>query len=452
MFCLPTCARWCLVRVAVVCVVAIVATGTVYAAPRAECPNIVLIVVDNLGYGDLSCYGSKVHQTPQIDRLAESGMRFTDFHTNGAVCSPTRAALLTGRYQQRCGVEHAIGFTRTEGMPLATTTVAELLGPAGYTCSVFGKWHLGHVERFGPIDQGFSQSRCSNNTPDYHSHVSRVGELDWHENQQRKDEPGYLTHLVTKHTCDFIESNREQPLFVFVSHLALHFPFQGPSDPPHRTVGKTWHDTKYGPLPKSEYHRAYRDMLAAVDQSVGQIVATLERLGLRQQTLILLLSDNGAYSWVGSNGPLRGQKGELFEGGHRVPLIASWPGRIKPGTVTDATAITMDIVPTVLSLTGTRKPDDLHLDGCDLSGVLLHGDELPNRTLFWRFNNIYTDTHAHAVRQGHWKYVVEGDERLLFNLNEDLAEQHNLLDRHPAVAEQFHRAYVRWINEVTGCR
>ncbi len=405
-------------------------------------PNIVLIMIDDLGYGDLGSYGNQRHRTPHLDRLAAQGLRFTDFHTNGAVCSPTRAALLTGQYQQRSGVESAIGFNLDDGMPLAKRTIAELLAPAGYVSGVFGKWHVGHVTRFGPNDQGFADSRCSNNSPDYHSHVSRDGNIDWFANQQLADEPGYLTDVVTRHTVRFIREQKDRPFFVFMSHIAVHFPFQGPRDPAQRTKGRKWDADKYGPLPKSEYPRAYREMLEAVDASVGEVVATLEQQGLRDRTLIFVTSDNGAYSWVGSNGPLRGQKGELFEGGHRVPAIANWPGRIAAARVTAATALTMDLAPTFLALAGARAPADARFDGMDLSGLLLRDRTLPERTLFWRTPD------AKAVRRGPWKLVIAGGKTGLFDLGRDLGEQRDLAAVEPQRVRDLQAELAAWEADV----
>ncbi|MFH5832991.1 sulfatase-like hydrolase/transferase [Halalkalibaculum sp. DA384] len=411
-------------------------------------PNIVLIVVDDLGYGDLGIYGNNIHETPNIDQLGREGMVFTDFHSNAPVCSPTRAALMTGQYQQRSGVEYAIGFNQDIGMPLEKLTVAELLNDAGYKNGVFGKWHLGHVRNYGPNDQGFNQSIVSNNTPDYHTHVSRVGKYDWFKNHERFKEPGYLTNLVTKHSLDFIQDNRKNPFFLFISHIAVHFPFQGPEDPPHRKLGQIWHETKYGPLPESQYRRAYRDMLEAVDKSVGQVVDKLDDLGLREDTLIFLTSDNGTYSWVGSNYPLRGQKGDLFEGGHRIPAIANWPGFVPGGVISDATSITMDLTPTFLSIAGVTPPEHLTFDGLDLSQVLLENKDISDRTLYWRFNNFYDNTKAYAVRDKGWKYLVDEEKRYLFNLNQDLTESNNLIKSYPDKAKHLEELYEEWLNTI----
>lgn len=423
-------------------------------------PNIVMIVVDDLGYGDLACYGSVLHHTPNIDALADGGIRFADFHTNGPVCSPTRAALITGQYQQRSGIESAIGFVKDEGVPLEKVTIAEVLEQAGYTSGVVGKWHLGWVGSYGPNDQGFDLSYCSNNSPDYHSHVSRNGQVDWYKDHELYKETGYLTELVTKHSRDFIEANQRNPFFLFVSHPAIHFPFQGPSDPPFRTEGKLWHgnerisgqvqpDSKYGPLPPEEYKRAYKDMLEAVDHSVGAIVKSIDELGLRDRTLIMVTSDNGAYSWVGSNGIYRGQKGDLFEGGHRVPAIFNWPGRIPKGTVSHATVLTMDLAPTFASIAQIEEAEVPPFDGFDISPALFEQELLPLRTLFWRFNNSYTTTHARAVRIGDWKYVLEQGETYLFNLNDDPGEQVNLAHTKQDMVEQMEQAYLSWEQDVT---
>lgn len=411
-------------------------------------PNIVLIVIDDLGYADLGIYGNKIHKTPNIDRLAKEGLMFTDFHSNGPVCSPTRAALMTGQYQQRTGIEHAIGFTRKEGMPLKKITIAEILAEKGYKSGVFGKWHLGHVELFGPNDQGFDESVTSNNTPDYHTHISRIGNYDWFINQKVEKEEGYLTDLVTKHSIRFIHKNKDQPFFLFVSHLAVHFPFQGPDDPPHRTEGNIWHETKYGPLPESQYRRAYKNMLEAVDESIGKIVLSLDEAKLRDNTLILIISDNGAYSWVGSNYPFRGQKGDLFEGGHRVPAITNWPGRIKAGGISDASTMTMDIAPTLVSIAGKKKLNDFLFDGIDLSPVLFSEEALPHRILFWRFNNPYDNTKAYAIRVGAWKYIEKEGENYLFNLNQDPTESNNLIDSYKNKASQLDKTYHEWLKNI----
>ncbi len=413
--------------------------GATTSVPR---PNIVLILVDDLGYADLGCYGSRTHRTPHIDRLAGQGLRFTDFHSNGAVCSPTRAALLTGCYPQRYGIEAAIGFVRDEGVPLEATLVSEVLRGAGYRSAVFGKWHVGHVAHFGPNAQGFDESACANNNPDYHSHVSRDGNVDWYRNGQLADEPGYLVDVVTRHATRFIAENRERPFFLYVPHLAGHFPYQGRGDPPHRTAGRTWDgEDRYGPLPKPERKRAYREMVEAVDDSVGQIVAALEAAGVRDRTLIFVTSDNGGYLSVSDHGGYRGEKGELFEGGHRVAAIAHWPGRIAPGTAAE-TAMTADLMPTFLAVAGVGATPGLGLDGVDLSAVLVRRAALPERPLFWR------DADERAVRLGPWKLHVTEQKIALFHLGRDPGESQDVAAEETGRVRDLSARLAAWEVEV----
>ena len=212
--------------------------------------------------------------------------------------------------------------------------------------------------------------------------------------------------------------------------------------------GKVQPDSKYGPLPPEKYQRAYRDMLEAVDASVGAIVEALGRLDLRRNTLIVVTSDNGAYSWVGSNGIYRGQKGDLFEGGHRVPAVFNWPGSISEGVVSDSTTMTMDLAPTFAALAGVEESDIKRFDGIDLSELLFGKAPAPVRTLFWRFNNSYTGTHARSVREGKWKYVLEKDVSYLFDLDKDPAEEQNLASDYPGRVRDMEDAFLTWEKKV----
>ena len=237
---------------------------------------------------------------------------------------------------------------------------------------------------------------------------------------------------------------------MFISHIAAHFPFQGPNDPAHRTKGKIWHDTKYGPLPESQYRRAYKDMIESVDESIGRVIEALDIHKIRNETLIFITSDNGAYSWVGSNYPFRGQKGELFEGGHRLPAIANWPGHIPTGTVTNTTVMTMDLAPTFLSLAGvdypTQKGDTF--DGIDISKILFENKNLNKRILYWHFKNPYTDTYSYAVRDGYWKFLMRNEKAHLYNLELDQTESVDLITYYPKVAEELEKSYQNWIKEI----
>jgi arylsulfatase A-like enzyme len=407
-------------------------------------PNIVLILLDDLGYGDLGAYGNDEAPTPQIDALARQGLRFSDFHSNASVCSPTRASLLTGRYPQRLGIEGTLKLAenRRGGLSLREVTLPEVLGPAGYATAIFGKWHLGYTLSFHPLRQGFGTFRgFLAGGIDYHSHVNRAGEVDWWHDEGREPEPGYTTDLLTDYTILFIEQHRERPFFVYLSYQAVHYPLQTRDDAPYRVAGRSYWRTRReggGGQPRV----AYREMLRALDEGVGRIVATLHRLGLGRRTLVFLTSDNGGDREVARHGPLRGFKATLFEGGHRVPAIAWWPGRIPAGSVASQTAMTMDLFPTVAGLAGATLPDGLRIDGVDLGPLLLEGRELPERTLFWRFAGGY------AVRRGGWKLIVTQRYRGLFDLAVDPGEGRNLAGSHSDRVARLAAEFARWEDDV----
>ncbi len=396
-------------------------------------PNIILIMADDLGYGDLGCYGNSSVRTPNLDSLAEGGLRFTDFHSNGAVCSPTRAALLTGRYQQRCGIDGV--FTarghRHTGMALDEVTFAEQLKAAGYATALFGKWHLGYPMALNPTKQGFDEFRgyVSGNV-DYHSHVDQQGYQDWWKNCELLPEKGYVTDLITKHGVRFIQENKNGPFCLYLAHEAPHYPYQGRTDEAHRRPGAS--GQVHGN--RKDRRGAYQEMIEAMDQGIGEVVATVNRLGLKRRTFIFFCSDNGATN-VGSNGLLRGGKGSLWEGGHRVPAIAYWPGKIRPGSVTGETALTMDLFATLITIGGATLPRDRPIDGVNLLPLLLEGKTLPERTSFWRYRG------QKAARKGQWKLLGRADELQLYNLAEDPAETRN-------VAASEHQRVKRLLKEL----
>lgn len=417
------------------------AMSSLQAAETNARPNFVVILADDLGYGDLSCYGNKKFLTPHLDQLADEGLKFTDFHSNGSVCSPTRAAFLTGRYQQRAGVPGVIyanpDVNRHHGLAVSEVTLADVLREAGYRTGVVGKWHLGYDPKFNPTHNGFDvfHGYVSGNV-DYHSHRDGTDIEDWWDGAEKKDEPGYSTHLITKHALEFIESNREQPFFLYIAHEAPHSPFQGPNDPPVRGPNAK--------KPRKDVANAYREMVTEMDKGIGEVVTTLDRLKLSENTLVFFFSDNGA-TREGSNGDLRGQKGTLWEGGHRVPAIARWPGKIKPGA-TDATACGFDLSPTIVSLAGARVPAGHQLDGIDLTTLLLDQRPLPDRTLVWSYGE------QKAVRDGDWKLLegVRGANGVgLFNLADDPSEQNNLAERHPGRVRSLREKFEQWQEDVS---
>ena len=416
--------------------------GSLHAAER---PNFVIIMADDLGYGDIGCYGSERIETPHIDRLAAEGMRFTDYHSSGAVCSPTRAGLMTGRYQQRAGIPAVIVAnptrpTHPHGIQDREITFAELLTDAGYETAIFGKWHLGYYKKYNPVRHGFAQFRgyISGNV-DFFSHVDQAGRLDWWRDDQIDDEPGYTTNLITKHSVAFIEVAKDKPFCLYVPYEPPHYPYQGPNDKPVRTIGqgRGKAETKQS---KEDVQRAYKEMVEEMDLGVGEIVATLKKRGIERNTLVMFFSDNGG-TRQGSNGPLRGQKGQVWEGGHRVPCVAWWPGRIKAGGRSNDLAITLDVMPTILAAADIDAPTDRKFDGADLLPLLTEGKSLGHRRLFWEHGN------SLAMRDGTWKAVINapGQKQAgLFNLAEDLGEQNDLAKQEPARLKEMTAAIKAW--------
>lgn len=416
-------------------------------------PNIVLIVADDLGYGDLGCYGNRNNRTPHIDRLATSGLRLTDFHSAGAMCTPTRAAMLTGLYQQRFGKEFEGALSgvrhREIGLPHQAVTIAELLKQQGYATACFGKWHLGYQPPWLPTNQGFDVFRgLGSGDGDHHTHIDRSGHPDWWHNNTVRMEPGYTAKLLTKYSLEFMEAHREEPFFLYVPHLAIHFPWQGPDDPPHREAGKSYHDDKWGIIPNPKNVKPHtKAMIEALDESVGKILTALRQWNLEQNTLIIFTSDNGGYlnygktfQRISSNGILRGQKGSLHEGGHRVPMIINWPGTIPPG-ISKATTHSIDLLPT-LALAAGMKRSQFQTDGCDLSSLWSSDGTWPTRTLFWRMGK------QRAVRSGPWKLYQNGESTELYHLQDDIEEKHNVVEKQPELVQRLTQELENWEENV----
>ncbi|WP_282135157.1 sulfatase [Seonamhaeicola maritimus] len=412
-------------------------------------PNIVLIMADDLGYGELSCYGSKKINTPNIDALAAGGMKLTDFHSNGPVCSPTRAALITGKYQQRTGVEGVITAKshREVGLSLEEITIAEALVKQGYHTGMFGKWHMGYAEEYNPIHQGFNEfvGFVSGNV-DYHSHVDQEGYLDWWKGNKVDDEKGYTTDLITNYGAEFIKRNNSEktgkPFFLYLSQEAPHYPIQGRHDKPVRKVGSGKFIRK---VPKDSVQTIYSEMIETMDEGIGQVIQTLKDEGLYENTIIVFCSDNGAAGSRGDNGVLRAAKASVYEGGHRVPGIISYPNKIKAGTVNGTTIMSMDFLPTFVDLAG-GKTDIENLDGISFKNMLVNEESLPERDLFWSFKG------RTAMRSGKWKLVTfikdEQEVAQLFDLEADLSEKNDLSDSAPERVKDMQDKIEKWKNDV----
>ncbi|NWK54300.1 sulfatase-like hydrolase/transferase [Verrucomicrobiaceae bacterium N1E253] len=407
----------------------------------ADKPNVILIMADDLGYADLSCYGSQLIETPVLDKLATGGVRCTDFHSNGAVCSPTRAALITGRYQQRSGVTGVITAKSHRHAGLATNewTVAEAMKSLGYRTAMFGKWHLGYQAKFNPVKQGFDEFRgfVSGNV-DYHRHIDQEGYADWWVQDELKDEPGYITDLISQHGVDFIKRNKDRPFFLMLTHGAPHYPLQGRKTPGHRVVGKP-----HGKQPRQVLENPqaiYKEMVEVMDEGIGKLVTELERLQIRKNTLIVFCSDNGP-ARSGSAGVLKGKKGSIWEGGHRVCGIFNWPEHLEQGQTCHQTMMTMDLFPTFVSLAGGKVEDKRELDGVDILPAL-QGKPLAPRTLFWSTGR------GVAVRQGDFKLVLDKKKVLLYNLKQDVGEQSDLSKTKPEQTQKLLSLLKDWKRDV----
>ena len=398
-------------------------------------------MADDLGYGGIGSYGNDSIATPHLDSLTRSGIQFTDFHANAPVCTPTRASLLTGNYPQRSGLEGVIyvkGETRRVGLDTAQLTLAELLQEKGYATGIVGKWHLGYQPEYNPVNHGFDTfyGYLSGNI-DYHSHYDNAGIYDWWHNLDTIQEVGYATDLITQHAIEFIQQHQKQPFFLYIAHEAPHVPFQGRDDPAYRFPDTTF--TYYGPV--KDRPATYREMVEVMDEGIGKVMQTLRETELEENTLVLFLSDNGALVEYGDNGNLSGHKSLLQEGGHRVPAVAYWKNQIKPG-ISSAALMSMDILPTLLNLTGTSAPEPVTFDGVDFSALLREGRSIAERPLFWRYRQ------QKAVRQGPWKLLITDADTALYHLEQDIREADNEYRQQPEVAAALRQLLNQWEADV----
>ena len=419
-------------------VLSVLATWTLGASAR---PNIVFILADDLGYGDLGCYGCEDIQTPNLDRLATEGVRFTDYYANGAVCTPTRAAFMTGRYQQRLGLEDAVTYQEMgRGLPEDGQTVADALRGAGYATGLVGKWHLGYDFERRPLQQGFdSFFGFLGGNHHYFQHMDRIGVPDLWLGNESVEREGYTTDLLTAEALAFLAKHREQPFFLYLAHAAPHFPWQGPDDA-NKLVEpkkKSWQEGD---------RETYAAMVERLDQGIGQVLHQLDELGLRESTLVVFSSDNGGHTHS-RNAPMRDFKGTIWEGGTRVPCIARWPGHLPAGATTSQVAITMDWTATFRRIAGLGT-DPAGEDGLDLLPILIGDEPTRERTLFWRITNRRsrkTVEEGRAVRRGSWKFIKEANgERSLFDLAIDVGEAHNVIGQHPDLVLGLTGALDAW--------
>ena len=418
--------------------------------PVGRPPNVILIFTDDQGSVDVNCYGAKDLHTPNLDDLARRGTRFTQFYVGAPVCSPSRAALLTGRYPQRAGVPGNVGAAN--GLPNEQVTLAEVLKRAGYRTAIFGKWHLGHAKKMSPLAQGFDEFfGHKNGCIDNYSHFfywsgPNVHDL-WRGEKEVHEDGKFFPDLVVRETKRFLKANARGPFFLYLPFNVPHYPLQGTAK---------WR-RHYAKLPSPRRH--YAAFVSTLDEKIGEILATVDELGLRERTLVVFLSDHGHSEEVrtmgggGSAGPYRGHKFQLWEGGIRVPCIAALSGVIPAGAVRDQMACSVDWLPTIAAICGARLPDRT-IDGKNILPVIRSAEApSPHKVFHWQSGGMW------AVREGKWKLVRERPRRgrggkqpaatlFLSDMDADVTETKNLAQAHPDVVQRLRKLHDEWVRQV----
>ncbi|MBN2316969.1 MAG: sulfatase-like hydrolase/transferase [Sedimentisphaerales bacterium] len=422
-----------------------------------EKPNIVLMFLDNIGYGDLGCYGNREMKTPRIDRFATQGVRCTDFYIASPSCMPSRGAILTGRHPVRNGLNKQLTGNSHEqiGLPHREALLPQYLAKAGYVSGCFGKWNIGFAPGSRPTDRGFDEyyGNISGNC-DYYTYIY-VGRNDLYRNTEPAKAEGYSTYVFADAACDFIERNKDKPFFCYIPFNAAHFP--NPKNKPPGTPC-LWQApdeafARYGYSPDTlDERKRYQAVVTALDDGVGRVLDQIDRLNLTKKTIVIVLSDNGAFMLpargmeCASNAPLRAGGVTLWEGGIRVPCIVRWPGRIRPGTLCREPLTSMDFMPMALRAAGLSLPSDRVLDGKDPTETLAGKAPSPHKYLYWRWGS-----KSAGIRMGRYKLLREqqstNQDWQLFDLQTDIGETANLVSAKPELVEHLKIEYERWEKE-----
>ncbi|XVQ08799.1 sulfatase family protein [Spirillospora sp. CA-255316] len=407
---------------------------------RSRRPNVLVILGDDLGWADLGCYGSPHIRTPELDRLAAGGVRFTDAYSAAAVCSPTRFGLYTGRYPGRLkgGLEEPIARPdELHGIPPGHPTLASLLKAAGYETAMFGKWHCGFLPWYSPVKSGWDTFFGNlSGAVDYYSKISSNG-VDLYEGEVPTESLGYYTETIAERAAAFVRQRHGGPWLLNLNFTAPHWPWEGPGD--RRTSEEITARVKAGDQ-RALWHddggslATYRRMVEALDSAVGEVLRALRETGQERDTLVLFSSDNGGERWS-YQWPLSGAKASLNEGGIRVPNILRWPARIRPRQISRVPVITQDWTATILDAAAVKPAASHPLDGRSLAPYLLQGAKAPEHDLFWRTRS------SRALRRGRWKYLRATTADALYDLDADPREQANLARRHPEVLKAL---AARW--------
>lgn len=428
-------------------------------AEAASRPNIIFILVDDMGWSDPVCYGNESYETPNFDRLARDGMRFTDAYAACPVCSPTRASILSGKYPATLNLTDwlpgmhpknriLIGPEFIRQLPLSEFTVAEALRRAGYKTGSVGKWHLGG-EGFLPEDQGFDVNIAG---------TAAGSPAGGYYLPNKMNLPGakpgeYLTDRLSLEGCEFIRANKDGPFFLYLSHHSVHTPIQGRRD----LVEK--YRAKFADIPVKKggvkKNAAYAAMMQSADESVGRVLDTLDELGIAQRTIVFFMSDNGGLSGVTSNAPLREGKGHVYEGGIREPMIVRWPGVVRPGATCSVPVSSVDFYPTILAMAGIAPDPKQSLDGESIVPLLNQSGPIQRDAIFWHYPHYSPQrgVPAGAVRKGDYKLMelYEDGHLELYNLAQDIGEKNNLAEKMPEKTAELHKLLVEW-REAVGAR
>ena len=426
------------------------ATGSQQSPP--DRPNVVLIMTDDAGYADTGSYGAPDIRTPNIDSLARDGVKLTDFYANAMSCTPTRAGLISGRYQQRYGIEFVLpapGLPGSDrGLPPLAHSLPLLMKKNGYATALVGKWHLGYKHEFSPRAHGFDLFFGYKSAAiDYYTHFTTrpsegalfvSGQPDLWEDDALIEQDGYMTDLITRRTVEFINQNATRPFFIDVAFNAPHSPTQRPDNPVHN------------PAPGSATRADYAAVMERVDRGVGEILQTLRSRGLEQNTIVIFTNDNGGVG-LSHSAPLFHRKFSAWEGGIRVPALIRWPGRIPAGTVSTQVGITMDLTASILAATATPVPSDARLEGINLFPILQRDAPEVERTLFWRTAGPSpVNMNQKAVRSGDWKLIFDGavTRIFLFNVKADPGERQDWFARRQDIVQRLQQLLTEWERDV----
>ncbi len=403
-------------------------------------PNVVLILTDDQGTIDVNCYGAKDLITPNMDKLAKEGVRFTQFYVGAPVCSPSRASLLTGRYPQRAQLAHNASPGR--GMPAAQVTIAEVLKEAGYRTALFGKWHLGSTPSLSPNAQGFDEFLghkvgCIDNYSHFFYWNGPNRHDLWLNEEEHFEDGNYFPDMVVREAKRFINENKNTPFFLYLPFNTPHYPLQ--AEQKFVDMYKGMQDIK---------RKRYAAFVTSLDDKIGQVIRELDDLNLREKTMVIFLSDHGhsveerSFGGGGSAGPYRGHKFTLWEGGIRVPCIISWPGRIASGEVRDQLASSIDLFPTIANYCQVDLFEH-KIDGIDIS-ALIDSEKVssPHDIFYWMKGKNW------AVRKGPWKMVHHDGEPFLSNMDVDVSETKNLADENSDIVEELTDLHQEWVEEV----